>query len=527
MTIGYLILVLHAHLPFVRHPEHDYFLEENWLFEAITETYIPLIKIYENLIKEGVDFRITMSLTPPLLAMLSDPLLQYRYVRHIEKLIELSEKEIQRTKWMPEFNKLARMYNNIFTECRRTFVEEYNNNLINAFKKFQDLGKLEIITCCGTHGFLPLMINKNAIRAQIKVAVAQHKKFFGKAPNGIWLAECGYAEGIDEILKENGIKFFFVDTHGILFGKPRPKYGVYAPVYCPSGVAAFGRDVETSKQVWSAQEGYPGDFNYRDFYRDIGFDLDYEYLKPYLPPMGIRTFTGIKYYKITGKTDNKEPYNPDWAKDKAAEHAGHFMFNRQLQCRYLNSIMDRPPVIVSPYDAELFGHWWFEGPMFIEFLFKKIFYDQNEIELITPSEYLEKFPENQVVKPCPSSWGYKGYNEYWLNGTNDWIYPHLHIIADKMVELAKKFQFETDYLKIRALNQAAREVLLAQSSDWAFIMTSNTMVPYAVKRTKEHIHNFNKIYETLINDLPVDENWLRRIESKNNIFPDIDFKIYL
>lgn len=526
MTVGYLSLVLHAHLPFVRHPEHEFFLEEDWLFEAITETYIPLIQAFENLCTDGIDFRITMSMTPPLLSMLNDPLLQYRYVRHIDNLIELSRREMERTRFLPEFNGLAKKYHQIYLECRKVFVERYNNNIITAFKKFQDLGKLEIITCCGTHGFLPLMVNEKAMQAQIRVAVAQHEKLLGRKPKGIWLAECGYKEGVDEILKENDIRFFFTDAHGILYSKPRPKYGIFSPVYCDSGVAAFGRDMETSKQVWSSHEGYPGDSNYRDFYRDIGYDLDFDYLKEFLPPIGIRTFTGIKYHRITGNTENKKPYNFQVAEEKAAEHAGNFMFNRQLQCKYLNSMMDRPPLVVSPYDAELFGHWWFEGPKFIEHLFRKIYLDQGDIELITPSEYLERHPENQVVQPSPGSWGYKGYNEYWLNNSNDWIYPHLHKIAQRMTELADQYQSESDSLLIRALNQAAREVLLAQSSDWAFIMTADTMVPYAVKRTREHVSNFHRLYDS-IRANSIDECWLKSIENKNNIFTDIDFKIYL
>lgn len=526
MVSSYLMMVLHAHLPFVRHPEHEYFLEEDWLFEAITETYIPLIKVFDGLVKDGIDFRLTMSLTPTLLAMLNDPLLQYRYVRHISRLMELTQKEMERTRLMPEYNRLARWYHTQYRECYRVFVEEYNYNIIHAFRKFMELGKLEIITCCATHGFLPTMVNPNAMRAQIRAAVKQHETLLGRPPRGIWLAECGYTDEVDVILKENNLFFFFLDTHGILFASPRPQYGVYAPIYTEAGVAAFGRDMESSKQVWSSKEGYPGDYTYREFYRDIGFDLDYEYLKPYLPPLGHRTFTGIKYYGITGETENKKPYDPEAAREKAAEHAGHFMFNRQHQGKYLQSLMGRPPVLVAPYDAELFGHWWFEGPHFINYLFRKMYHDQKDIKPITPPEYLEHYPKNQICRPNPSSWGYKGYNEYWLNKDNDWIYRHLHALADKMINLAQKYNNEVNDDIIRALNQAAREVLLAQASDWAFIMTSGTMVQYALKRTREHIYNFLKIEEGIYNN-SLDLHWLKTIEEKNNIFPHMDYHIFL
>ena len=146
MNKGYLCIILHGHLPYVRHPEHEDFLEEDWLYEAITETYIPLISVFEKLIGEGVDFRITLTLSPTLVSMLCDPLLQERYIKHINKLIELAHREIERTAWQPDFQSLAAMYLEQLCKARDTF-ERYNRNLAIAFKNFHDLGKLEIITC--------------------------------------------------------------------------------------------------------------------------------------------------------------------------------------------------------------------------------------------------------------------------------------------------------------------------------------------------------------------------------------------
>ncbi len=522
---GYLAIVLHSHLPYVRHPEYEDFLEEDWLYEAITETYIPLINVYNGLIRDGVDFRITMSITPSLCSMLADPLLQDRYIKHLDTLIELSNKEVERTRWEPAFNNLALMYQAKFNETRHIFIEKYKKNILTAFKGFQDMGKLEIITCNATHGFLPLMETcPKSVRAQVEVGANSYERHFGRRPRGIWLSECGYYPGVDRYLKDAGIKFFFVDSHGILHANPRPKYGVYAPLYCKSEVAVFGRDFDSSKQVWSANEGYPGDYNYREFYRDVGFDLDFEYIKPYIHKEGIRINTGIKYYRITGKTDHKEPYNIDWARERAASHAGNFMFNREKQAEHLFGIMNKKPIIVAPYDAELYGHWWYEGPMFLDFLFRKLHYDQKTIRPITPSEYLAENPKNQVSAPSMSSWGYKGYCEHWLDGSNDWIYRHLHKASDRMAELAGAYP-NADGLPRRALNQALRELLLAQSSDWAFIMKTGTVVQYAVKRTKDHILRFTRLYED-IKANRVDEGWLADIERKDNIFPEIDYRIH-
>jgi 1,4-alpha-glucan branching enzyme len=284
--------------------------------------------------------------------------------------------------------------------------------------------------------------------------------------------------------------------------------------------------METAHQVWSADSGYPGDPDYREFYRDLAYDLDYDYIKPYLHSDGERRNIGIKYHRITGKValHEKQPYNPEWAENKAKMHAQNFVFNRKNQIDYLSGILGREPIVVSMYDAELFGHWWFEGPQFINHLFRAV-NKQKIFAPITPVEYLEKFKTNQVATPSPSSWGDKGYFEVWLNSKNDWIYKHLHVIADRMVEIASANRTAAG-LELRLLNQAARELLLAQSSDWAFIMTTGTMVEYAEKRTKEHIYNFNTLYDQIKNN-GIDEGFLSNLEYTNNIFPDIDYTVYI
>jgi 1,4-alpha-glucan branching enzyme len=520
---GYLALVLHAHLPYVRHPERENYLEENWYFEALTETYIPLIKVFDGLVNDGVDFRITVSLSPPLISMMSDELLQQRYLRHLNKLIELAGKELERTRGT-EYENLAEMYLHKFEEMKHIFAVQYKMNVLYAFRKFRDLGKVEVITSCATHGYLPLILKKESINAQVKVAADLFAKHFGSPPRGIWLPECGYISGVDEVLKANGIQFFFTDTHGIMYATPCPLNGVHAPLYTPSGVAAFGRDIETSRQVWDMHHGYPGDNNYREFYRDIGYDLNIDYVSPYIGENNIRIDTGIKYYRITGKTNQKQPYNPQIAAERAAEHAGNFMNNRQKQVENLSGQMDRPPIIVSPYDAELFGHWWYEGPQWIDFLLRKICFDQEGLKTITPWEYLNMYPSNQVSSLPMTSWGHKGFSEVWLDPSNDWIYRHLHRAEERMAEMTLSYP-KSEGLLARALNQMARELLLAQSSDWAFIMKMETAVQYAHNRTKDHIAKFSRLYWAVRND-DLDEEEVRNLEYLDNIFPDIDYRVY-
>jgi 1,4-alpha-glucan branching enzyme len=291
-------------------------------------------------------------------------------------------------------------------------------------------------------------------------------------------------------------------------------------------VAAFARDPESSAQVWSARSGYPGDPHYREFYRDIGFDLPLEYIGPHVHPDGHRMDTGFKYHAIThDKLHDKWVYDPEIARGKAGLHASHFRGNMEKQAQRLSDGMDRPPVIVSPYDAELFGHWWYEGPIFLGDVFRQLHHDQEALAPVTPGDYLERHPTNQQAIPCASSWGLKGFSEQWLNESNAWTWPHVHLAGERMVELAGRHAAPPDRLTRRALNQAARELMLLQSSDWAFIMSTGTTVPYADSRFKEHLARFNALYEQLLKG-EVSEEQVAELEAKDNIFPDLDYRIY-
>ena len=523
---GYLSLVLHAHLPFVRHPEHEKFLEESWLFEAVTETYIPLIQIFESWQRDGVKARLTLSLSPTLCTMLGDPLLRGRYERHLNSLIELAEKEIHRTHWDRAFRELAWMYHHKFSLARETW-RYYEGNLISAFRRFQDEGSLEIITTGATHGLLPLLAgHPPSIRAQILTARDHYRTCFGRDPRGIWLPECAYVAGVEKFLQEANIRWFILDTHGVLHARPRPRYGTFAPVFTPNGIAAFGRDFESSRQVWSKHEGYPGDPRYRDFYRDIGFDLDFDYVKPHLPSPDNRGFTGMKYYRITGGPGPKEIYQRDHALQAASEHARHFLGERVLQAERLAGILDRPPLMVAPYDAELFGHWWYEGPEFLDYFARQAFHDQKTVELITPGAYLHRYPSNQIATPSASTWGEEGHLRAWLNESNEWIYPHLQVAQERMTALVKKFsKKKSTALQKRALKQAARELLLAQASDWPFILRAGTSPDYARRRVKDHLLRFIALHDQLT-ATSVDEKWLAEVEARDNLFPDVDWNYW-
>ena len=269
MSLGQVAIVLHAHLPFVRHPESDYVLEEEWLFEAITETYIPLLNVLDGLLKDGVEFKLTLSLTPPLISMLRDNLLQDRYDRHLSKLIELADRERTQNKNNPHLVYLAEHYYQEFTTVRHIW-EAWNRDLVSAFSRFLYSNNLEIITCGATHGYFPVMqMYPESVWAQIQLACDHYEQNFGCPPKGIWLPECAYYEGIEYLIAKAGLRYFVTDGHGILYARPRPRYGTYRPIFTETGVAAFGRDHESSQQVWSAEVGYPGAPEYREFYKDL------------------------------------------------------------------------------------------------------------------------------------------------------------------------------------------------------------------------------------------------------------------
>lgn len=538
--LGYVGLVLHAHLPFVRHPEQEGTIPERWLFETITECYIPLAQVFERLTADGVPYRIVVSLSPTLLAMLDDELLRRRYELYLDRMTELADREVHRTRGDSRFEPVARMYRDRLDWVAHVYQDHYRGNLPGAFRRLAEAGNVELATSAATHAYLPLVgLQRSVVEAQVEMGLRQFRRLFGRDPAGFWLPECGWLPGHDQVLVAKGLRWTCLETHGVLFASTVPRYGVHAPIVTPAGLACFGRDPESSKQVWSADEGYPGDPWYREYYRDIGYDLDEEHVRPFLAPDGSRTHTGLKYHRVTGRHGGgagdggggggagngwKEPYDRGRALERADVHAGHFLWARQKQVEWLAGWFDRRPFILAPYDAELFGHWWFEGPEWLELFIRKSAYDQKEYRLATPTDYLAEYPVNQPAQPNQSSWGWKGYHEVWLQAANDWIYQHLHRAADIMEGLVEAFP-NPDAVEKRALDQAARELLLAQASDWPFMMQGRAMDRYAKHRFTHHIGRFLDLAEQL-KRRRINERALGELERTDNIFPDVDHRLF-
>lgn len=527
MPNGYLMMVLHAHLPYVHHPEYDRFLEERWLFEAVTETYIPLIKFLDRLRDDKVRFRLTLSVSPSLAAMLEDGTLADRCERHLEMSMRLADSEIQRTQAWPDVNRLACMYRTLFEEARRVFVERAGKRILGVWREYAEAGSLELMTCASTHPFLPgLAAYPDSIRAQIVSAVDEHQRIFGAKPKGLWLPECGFFPGVDQILTSAGLRYTFVDGHGLENATPKPAFGACAPVYCPSGLAVFGRLATTSKLVWSSKVGYPSDPAYREYYRDIGFDLEADYLAPYEYATGVRTPTGIKYHRITGPGQNKHLYDPEQGCQVAERHAKDFVGRCRDQAHRASQRMPMPPVLVSPYDAELFGHWWFEGPQWLYHVLRTLGSEDGDLQLITPSEYLAAHPVQQRAMPTTSSWGKNGYGEHWLNSKTQWLWPPIHEASARMSRTAAHARdLASGSLEDRTMRQAARELMLAQGSDWPFAITNGTTEEYAKRRFLDHLARFHDLIDDF-EQRRFDVEKLGALEMMDAILPRVDYTLY-
>lgn len=520
---GHLVLFLHAHLPYVRHPADEDFLEEDWLYEAITETYIPLLAVAEGWQRDGIRARITLSLSPTLLEMLRDDLLLARYARRLRKLLELAQSEVRRNANDERFRPTAEMYRDRLADALDRFETRYSRDLVAAFKSLQDAGILEIVTTCATHAYLPCF-DAGFARAQIRIGANCYREHFGCNPRGMWLPECGFVPGIDRLLAEEGITYFFVDSHGVEYADPPPSFGTYSPIVCPSGVFAFPRDIQSSARVWSAAWGYPGDSRYREFYRDIGHDLDDSSIAPFRLADGSRRNVGLKYYSVTGGNvplHAKEPYDRGAALAAVDEHANDFVSGRAEQIEHWRSVLKRPPVVGAPYDAELFGHWWFEGPEFLDLVVRKVTCEQRTFQLSSPTDVIDSGLDFQVAMPAASSWGAYGYSNTWLNDTTEWIWPDLHRATAEMARIACEHP-RAEGLERRALAQLGREVLLASASDWPFMITMGTTVHYAESRIRTHLGRANRLLQG-IRAHATDEQWLMTVEVDDNLFRDIDY----
>lgn len=527
MAVGYVSLILHAHLPYIRHPEYPQFFEERWLFEAINECYLPLIGVFDRLLNDGVSFRVAFSLSPTLTALLEDDLLQRRHIEHTARMVDIAEREVHRLRHDARFHPLAVAYRDYFREAQRLFETRCRRRVAAVFREFAEAGVIEPLAGAATHAYLPLWKgHATTVRAQLAVGAAEARIQWGVSPRGGWLPECGFFPGLECELAAHGWRYFIVESHGLLRASSRPIHGVHAPIACPNGVAAFARDPECSAQVWSAEIGYPGDPVYREFHVDAGHEIDPTLLAEWLPGAAGPTPIGLRYYRVTDRRGGrKEPYRPAAAAARTEEHADDFVRKRLAQLEGLAPAMDLPPIVVAPFDAELFGHWWYEGPRWLEGVIRRLA-QIPAIALATPGDYLEQHDRLQCAVPAESSWGRGGAHATWLEGGADYLQPRLRAAAEEMSALARDFKTAPPgSLTGRAARQAARSLMLAQASDWPFLISTGAAAHFAKKTLRDHLARFHYLH-TALRASAVDERRLQAIELLDAVFPELELAVW-
>ena len=529
--MSYLVIALHGHLPYINHPEHNTFLEEDWFFEGIADCYLPILGMLDGWAHDGVPASITLGLSPPLLSMMANHRLRERTARYLERRRVLVERYLGTLAEDNEFRQAA-LFNREETEKAQARYDACGRDVARAFAEHHFAGRSEIMTCNVTHGLAPVLQDLPTVRAQVREAVRAHERMLGFRPRGIWMPECGiHPAGLQACAEEN-LCFTFTEDRAVRFAWPPPQNDVYRPLWSPEGVGLFPRDPGSAKEVWSAVEGYPGDARYREFYRDLGYDANDSLLDAeHKQGTGANKNVGEKRHKITGRVplDEKQPYDPRAAREAVQQHAQHFAERRCQDALEIERSLEDEPVITAAFDCELFGHWWHEGPWVLDAFLRKL--AQGTVagmpapRPVTAYHYLELEPTQQVSFPAVSSWGDGGAFEVWVNQRNDWLWRRVHDAERSYSDVVNNLDHSgvTDAGSVhgRAVRQACRELLLAQSSDWPFILTMGTQMGYAQKRPIVHLSRCHRLLSGLEKG-NVDEADLAQMEERDAVFPDVD-----
>ena len=563
--LGSFSLVLHSHLPWVLN--HGIWPHgTSWVNEAAAETYIPLLMELYKLIDEGYHPKLTIGITPVLCEMLRHHSFIEGFMDYLHEKISAAlhdHENFTENKYKIGRIRLTKWWEDFYERVRENFVHRYHRDIIGAFKKLQDDGLIDIITCGATHGYNPLLSKETSIDAQFKTAVDNYKHHFGRAPTGAWLPECAYRPGyrwknplreeeeydrpgIEYFLAKNGLKYFFIDTSLLLGGKSQGVYAARFPLLkelwkqfaaqyeeiptsfeksqyeaylvstdpsTKSPVGFFTRDEKTGIVVWSGEHGYPGCAEYLDFH------------KKHYPG-------GLRYWKVTGpKVDlgEKMLYWPDDLPGKLDENANHYVNLVKDILRDYKNKFEKPGIIVAPYDCELFGHGWFEGNWWLARVLRWL-EDDPEVELTNTRLYIEKNPPNKVVQIIEGSWGQGSSHWVWLNEWTTWTWKLIYDAESKCEEIIARYKDSEDEHLLKILKQLARELLLLESSDWQFLITTWSARDYAENRVALHYENFTRLYDMASaygQGKNVDEgewHFLGTLESADGIFKDIDLE---
>ncbi len=468
-----IVLVLHAHLPYARVPSERFPAQELWLYQNMAECYIPLLRVLTRLADEGVRFPLTASLSPTLVAMLGDAHYRERFADYLDCVIALAR--VHAVPGGALSDALALLADRL--EETRAYWNDARADLAGPFRALSERGAATLITTTATHALLPAYRYSPALeRLQIRAGQELFARAFGPAPRGLWLPEMGYHAGLDETLSACGVEYTFLEAHSAYQGTDSPEHGNFMPFASESGLVVFPRELVLSGAVWAHRTGYPGDGRYREFHADYTWQMS----ELELARQGLkRAPLGVKVHRITGENVPREPYDAAAARGAARTHAADFMARVRDRAAEITPILGRAPVFTLPFDMELFGHWWYEGPEFLEEL-ARLAAASGDVEFVTPEELVREGVEASG-RPAEGSWGKSGYFDTWLN-------PACLHASSIIAELAARlFALAPNARSLRAYRQAAAEIMLAQSSDWPFFISWDRFADYGRARLDEHI----------------------------------------
>jgi 1,4-alpha-glucan branching enzyme len=513
--------------------------EEVPFFCTISETFIPLLLMLEELENENVPVKLGLVVSPVMCQMLTDKFLIQRYYAWLDRQISFGDNELKRTKNIPDVLQLAKFYRSMAINNKKLFKEKYKENIPEALAKYQKKGFIELICSTATNCFLPFYQNKKeVVRAEISTALESYRKYFHTDSKGIYFSELGWDTELDQYLKEFNLKWTMIETHGALLADPPAKYGSFYPLSTNFGTNLLVKDFYAYRDIMDKETGIPFDPDFRDFYNDAVDEPPLEDIRLFVNSKGIRIPTGFKYKTIGDAENKKTVYNRSVAHAKAKLMAERFLANRVESLKNASAELahdgdagNKKLLSLCVWDANFLGRFWYEGPVFLKNLFM-IVSKSDDIEFMTPSAYLanESSADFQKVEPAFSSSCYNGYAEPFVDANNDWAARHIYRAVDRMTELAEHLPDETG-IRERCLNQAAREVLLALSSDWPRLMSEihassfSKWRSYSKTRLEGHLRNFTTIYEILGGNI-LNTKFLTDLEQRDNIFPNIKYGIF-
>ncbi len=518
---GYLAIALNAHTPYIHHIKPQLHNDDYWLFDHILDSYFPLLDMMERLYTEGVPYRLTLSLSPTLLEMLADPQIQERFDRYLEKKISLAVREADRCLFELELSELVDHYLTRLRYYRDKFNFVYNRQIIDAFAKLAKDGCLELITTGATSSILPILYPYGALgRAQIKVGIDTFYRHFGFKPQGFWLPECAFNPGLDKLLEENGLKYTYTTVCENVGAIPHPSLASVSPLRNLTNFVFFPGDTESELEVWSAKSGYYTDFSYRNGFRDLCDEVPDLDLSDFMPSSQEKPQTGFRYFS-NGPAASSKYYNLEQGWSMAKIHAKAFISSRLRTIERLKSKLAHPPLLTLTLNTEFLGCLWYEGYVWLEHVIRLAAAQSEKISLASSGQLLQYSENFDFAIPNIGSWMDGGFGARWLNSGNDWLIIALslasrHIYA--MVDMAKN---NADLEP--AVNQALRELMLAQSADWPLLLSSGQNVQTARKKLRNNLVAFNKLYEDCCQGR-VDLESLRNLQKRTPLFADLNYK---